>query len=272
MAQIGKIKFYNAGDKIEEPISFSLPANHGDAHATGRWNMLAPAASFFFVPTEIKLADGTRITCDFAMTIARKFGLRGVIMIDEEMGADDGTGTLVIPEEQPFAHSDEDAVEKGKEFWKKYLEGIANVHIEECQRARASGGFGREASGFTKRAFKLLGWRDPAAEMLDGLRSNKPQGAEVGGDALTLLAGIMAQLQAMNGRIQKLEGDPQAENTQQRLDREADAEALYNKAHKPAANTVATKKIVVPAKGVAPQKLVRPGVTRDTAPTAPTRR
>jgi hypothetical protein len=272
MAQIGKIKFYNAGDKIEEPISFSLPANHGDAHATGRWNMLAPAA-FFFVPTEIKLVDGTqnpmRLRHDHRTQVrhSRCDHDRRRTRIGRWRGQPHHPRRAAVR-----SHGCAGCQEKGKEFWKKYLEGIANVHIEECQRARASGGFGREASGFTKRAFKLLGWRDPAAEMLDGLRSNKPQGAEVGGDALTLLAGIMAQLQAMNGRIQKLEGDPQAENTQQRLDREADAEALYNKAHKPAANTVATKKIVVPAKGVAPQKLVRPGVTRDTAPTAPTRR
>lgn len=272
MGKINQIKFFNAGDKIEEPISFSLPANHGDAHATGRWNMLAPAGAFFFVPTEIKLVDGTRIPCDFGMTIARKFGIRGVIMIDEELGADDGEGNRTIPEEQPFAHTDEQAQEKGKAFWKSYLERIANVHIEECQRARAGGGFGREASGFTKRAFKLLGWRDPASEMLDGLRSNKPVGGEVGGDALTLLAGIMTQLTAMNERLKKVEGDPQAEDTQQRMQREEEAESIYNKAHKPAAQTVATKKVVTTAKGLAPQKLTRPGAQRDTAATTPTRR
>jgi hypothetical protein len=50
-----KLKMYNVGDRIKEPISFSIPDTYGDVHAIARWELDAPAQSFFYAPTELKL-------------------------------------------------------------------------------------------------------------------------------------------------------------------------------------------------------------------------
>lgn len=168
------VRFYNAGDRVSEPLNFSIP-DRGDIHAVARWSLEAPEDSFFNVPQVLLLADGAKINVDFPNTVARKFGERGIIMIAPDLAPLDPDDeaeekTLPFPEAQPFARSDEEASEKGKEFWRSFLERIARAHINQCQQARAAGGWPVEASGFTKRALKIMGWQDPAVMMMDQLK------------------------------------------------------------------------------------------------------
>lgn len=157
-----RIKMYNAGDRIKEPISFSIPDTYGDVHAIARWELDAPAQSFFYAPTELRLAGGEKIKVEFPYDIVRKFGMRGVILIDE----DEYKGQQ-LPEDQPFASSDEEAVEKGKTLWREYLSEIVRTHLDACAEARAKGGAPRPAQGFTKRALKLLGQVDPGEHVFE---------------------------------------------------------------------------------------------------------
>jgi hypothetical protein len=153
-------RFFNAGDRLSEPLAYTMPGG-ADIHCIAKFMIDAPENSFFYVPTELKLAaDNTRVPVDFSTTITEKFGKRGVILLDEDFEEDDENGqTLTIP----VAKDDESARIKGKQLWEEYLDDICRKHHEDCQRVRAQGGFPREADGFTKRALKLRGWDDPAA-------------------------------------------------------------------------------------------------------------
>lgn len=161
------VKFYNPGDRFEEPINYSLPGI-GDIHCVARWIVQAEPQSFFQVPTELRLQqDGTRLNVDFPTTVLQRFKDRGVVCIDEdwEPGEDEERA-----ERMPFAATDEAAKVKGDEKWIKYLQSIVRNHINGCDRARAAGGFPLEAQGFTKRALKLLNMADPAAMAFDSFK------------------------------------------------------------------------------------------------------
>lgn len=164
------MKFYNAGDRISEAISFSLPGQvtASSGNLIAHWMMDAPAASFFNVPTMITLAqDNTRLNVDFPATVLQRFGDRGVVMIDEDWdpGEDEDRA-----EREPFAVNDAGAKAKGEAKWWKYLRAVVQNHMNACDRARAAGGFPLEAQGFTKRAFKLMNMEDPAAMVFDSFK------------------------------------------------------------------------------------------------------
>jgi hypothetical protein len=199
------IKFYNAGDRISEAITFSLPGtvNANSGNLLANWHMDAPAASFFQVPTEIRLQqDLSRINVDFATTVLQRFADRGVIMIDEEWDAGDDEERA---ERFPFAVSDEAAKVKGEAKWIKYLQTIVKNHINACDRARAAGGFPLEAQGFTKRALKLLNMQDPAATAFDSFKkqvaiaADAPQ--QVQSAEATQLRAELAETQAMLKKV-----------------------------------------------------------------------
>jgi hypothetical protein len=157
------VRFYNPGDRFSEPLSYSIEGI-GDIHAIARWNIDAPAESFFQVPTELRmLMDNQRVTVDFPTTVLQKFKDRGVVMVDEEWQPGDDEEEA---DKQPFARTEKEAEAKGKRLWVRYLQKIVRTHIESCQRARSMGGFPVEASGFTRRAFKLLNMHDPATAEL----------------------------------------------------------------------------------------------------------
>ncbi len=161
------VRFYNPGDRFEEPISYSMPGI-GDIHCIARWPVKAEAGNFFQVPTELRLLhDGTRLNVDFPTTVLQRFADRGVVMIDEEFapGEDEDRN-----ERMPFAVDEAAAKAKGDAKWIKYLQTIVKNHINACDRARAAGGFPLEAQGFTKRALKLLNMQDPAAMAFDSFK------------------------------------------------------------------------------------------------------
>ena len=74
-----EVRFYNAGNKIDELISFTLPEG-GDIHFIGHWPLLAPKESWFAVPTEIEVR-GIGIAVSFAKDIQQRFGKRGVVRL-----------------------------------------------------------------------------------------------------------------------------------------------------------------------------------------------
>jgi hypothetical protein len=160
-------KFYNAGDRISEPISYSPPVDEGsDIHAIARFTVEAPSGEFFWVPKVLKfLNTNESIAVSFAQTIVRKFGERGVVMIDPEFEESESTEDLAI------APTDERAVEKGKAKWDLYLEEICMRHIKQVEEAKARGGVPLLAQGFTKRALKLRRYDDPAAILVEMMRS-----------------------------------------------------------------------------------------------------
>lgn len=170
------VRFFNAGDRLNEPLTYSLQGL-GDIHAIARFVIDAPSGDYFNVPTELKLVhDGTRIPVDFPATIVRKFGDRGIVMVDDEFVEDPEGQT----EDVAIAANDKAAKDKGEALWNKYLDRICKRHIDNCQQARAAGGWPRAAEGFTKRALQIRGWQDPAEQMLQQM---KTQGSPTAPDA-----------------------------------------------------------------------------------------
>ena len=155
-----KIKFYNAGDKISETLAYSLPDGH-DVHCIARHLVEAPPAGFFQVPLDIEVGQAT-IRVEFYKDLMRRFGDRGMIMVDptqdEESIAERDENAVWAP----VAATDKQAVAKGKLKWLEYLEGIVTRHVEQCESIRAAGGAPLAAKGMTKRAFVLLGKQDPS--------------------------------------------------------------------------------------------------------------
>ena len=152
---MAKLRFYNAGDKIQESLSYSLPDGH-DVHCIAHYLVTAPAGSFFDIPTEIEIGPAT-IRVEFARDLLNRFGDRGMVLVDKNREEEN------IGENEPIAASDDVARKKGKEKWLSFLEGIVTRHVEQCEQIRASGGAPLQARGMSKHAFDILGKEDPAA-------------------------------------------------------------------------------------------------------------
>jgi hypothetical protein len=192
------VMFFNAGDRISEPLSYSLPGV-GDIHAIARYMIDAPENDFFYVPTELRLlSENIRVPVDFAQTVVQRMGKRGVVMIDEDFEEDEENGQTA---DIAIAKTEESAKEKGERLWKGYLEAICRNHIESCQKARAAGGYPREAEGFTKRALKLQGWTDPAVMILNELKQSPPTAAS------SDVAALLEQNRVMLAQMQQQSAD-----------------------------------------------------------------
>ena len=169
-------RLYNAGDRITEAMTYSLPDGH-DIHCIARWLMDAPERDFFTVPQELVIS-GARVQVNFLETLLRddRFGRRGIIWVDGnfEPPADEQEAELV-----PIAKTDKEAVAKGGRRWKDYLLSVAQAHIDSCNQIRAKGGVPLEAQGFTKRALREIGWVDPATAVLLQAQSSKTESASV---------------------------------------------------------------------------------------------
>lgn len=178
-------KMYNAGDRINETLNFSLPDGH-DIHVVGKWHMDAPERSFFDVPTEMQVGFAT-IRVEFVRDILLKFGDRGLILVDKNREP----GTIL--ETEPVASNEDEAKRKGEANWKGYLRKVAQIYLDEGAQIRAAGGMPRAPHGFTKRALKLLNIADPTEEVF--IKAGQQQ-TEV--DALRQqLAELSAQLAAL---------------------------------------------------------------------------
>ena len=186
----GGILFYNAGDKIHEVLTYSTAAADKDANFLARWQMIAPAQDFFEVPTQLEIRQtGEIIGVQFARDIEQKFGARGVIRIDArhdpEQESDD-------PEKPLPARAPTQALAKvrGEELWRNYLRSVIQSHLDDCEAARAAGGAPKSARGFTKRALKLLGVKDPGEEYFHSLMNGQQPGAPGNSDVAMLNARI----------------------------------------------------------------------------------
>lgn len=189
---MAKMLLYNAGDRIKEPISYSLPQSYGDVHAVARWELDAPAQSFFSVPTDLQIGV-EKIHVEFAYDIIRKFGERGVILVADE-------GEEIAPE-SPMAATREEAEAKGKEFWRTYLEKIVRVHLEQCAEIRARGGAPRTAQGFTKRALKLLNMPDPGDELFAKKDAPAPNELDALKQQMNAMQSMFESMKATNAQL-----------------------------------------------------------------------
>jgi hypothetical protein len=167
------VRFYNPGDRLSEPIPYSIEG--ADIHTIARYTIDASEGQFFYVPTQIRfLVDNSRIGVDFPTTVCQKFKDRGVVMIDEEW---EPSGDEEEDDKVPIARDDEEAKEKGDRIWRKYLFTIVRRWQSQCSEIRVKGGIPDEASGFTKRALKLLGMRDPALSAQDAIQKEQSTSA-----------------------------------------------------------------------------------------------
>lgn len=162
----GHILFYNAGDKIEEVLLYSVPTGH-DIHCTSRWTLTAPREDFFEVPTHMELQTGETISVQFAQDIFRKFGYRGVVRIDAHYKPENEDPDKPVVAK---AANRQAAIARGNELWEAYLKTVVESHLRDCESARVSGGAPRSASGFTKRAMKLLNVQDPGEQYFKSLQ------------------------------------------------------------------------------------------------------
>ena len=168
-------EFYNAGDRIEEHMRFSISASSAgfnsednSLQSCGFWRLVAPKESFFKVPAEISSGNEV-MRVNFADDIKRRFGVRGVILIDRKWNPENEDSDMELSQ-YPMAPSREAAIERGAAIWQLYIRKIVEGHLADCQNSMAAGGAPRAASGFTKRAFKLLGVADPGEQYFQGLK------------------------------------------------------------------------------------------------------
>lgn len=186
-------RFYNAGDKIDETLAYSIPTGQ-DVHCIARYPLICPREDFFTVPTSIEIQQtGESLSVQFAKDVTRKFGNRGVVAIDPEYDAEKEDPEMDL-EKYPFAANDKDAVLRGNELWNRYLRKVVESHLNDCESARAAGGAPRSAQGFTKRAMKLLKIQDPGEQYFNSL-ANGGAGQTRGTDP------VVAALQAQNQMI-----------------------------------------------------------------------
>lgn len=157
-------QLYNAGDKIESSVHFSLSSEASD-HSVGLWPFTLASKAFTSIPSELDLANGTTLRVEFAQDILRKHGHQGVVLIISEAEAEKRWGGAGIPENQAFATSGVAAEIRGEQMWKVYTRTIAENHIAEALESRGKGGILRKAQGFTARCLALHALMDPADEL-----------------------------------------------------------------------------------------------------------
>lgn len=187
------ILFFNAGDKIDEILPYSIPTGQ-DVHCIARWRLLAPKEDFLDVPTEVVIADTSEtIAVQFARDISFKFGARGVVRVKPDYDPDKEDPEKGI-EHYPFATSKDEAIERGREIWEAYLRKVVESHLSDCESARAAGGAPRSAIGFTKRALKILNVQDPGEQYF---RSLQHGGAGEHGAGNPVLEAMRAQQAVM---------------------------------------------------------------------------
>ena len=151
------IRFYNAGDRIQDTLRYSNPTGH-DIHVIAMFKLDAPEAAFFDVPEETEL-EGAVLRHSFDRDIARDYGSRGVIKIDANYKY---KGSEEQDDIFPVAKDEKTAIEKGKRLWKVYYLKRVEEHLNQCDQMRAAGGVPVKASGAMVRYLKLAGILDPA--------------------------------------------------------------------------------------------------------------
>lgn len=199
-----RYEFYNAGNRIDENMRFSIsPSSAGynpesnDVHSVGFWHLDAPKESFFTVPADIPSGNEV-MRVNFADDIKRRFGKQGVVLIDAKWDA-----AKEDPEEElskyPVAPNRDAAIVRGEAIWQLYLRRIVEGHLADCQNAMAAGGAPRAASGFTKKAFKLLNIADPGEQYFAGLKEAGKSAGNSNRDEL--LASVQQQQTALMGVV-----------------------------------------------------------------------
>lgn len=195
------VTFYNAGSQIEELFAYSQESPDRESNYYAKWLFTAPKESFFEVPEQMtNTLTGGVVAVQFARDVTMKFGARGVIRLDVNYDKSKEDAEQPI-EKYPYAATKEGAVERGKEIWWAYIGHVVQAHIDDCESARTAGGTPRAAAGFTKRALKLMGVRDPAEAYMQLLK----EGGSPAGDFSELRAQnamLMAVLMGM------LKGEP----------------------------------------------------------------
>ncbi len=196
-------EFYNAGVRHQELMPFSISATSAgfnadgnDPHSIGHWSLDAPPEGFFRVPAEIQ-SGNEMLRVNFAEDIKRKFGKLGMVLIDSKWDPDQEDPDKELSE-YPIAPTRELAVKRAEAIWQLHLRRIVEAHLSDCQNAMAAGGAPRAASGFTKKAFKLLGIADPGEQYFAGLKeAGKNAAVTASGETNTLLLEMQRQNQAM---------------------------------------------------------------------------
>lgn len=195
------VRFYNAGNKIDEMFPFSLP-DGGDIHFVGSWNLYAPKQSWFVVPTEIEIQN-TTIAVQFVRDVQQRFGSRGIVMLNPQYDASTEDAE-VEPDKYPVAATEDAVIAKANVIWKLWLRKIVQGHLDDCQNAMAAGGAPRAASGFTKHAMKALDIQDPGEQYFLNLQNKNGSTAGVSDDVKAILASQGQMMQAMMGVVMAL--------------------------------------------------------------------
>jgi hypothetical protein len=156
-----KIRFFNAGDRIQTTIRYSDPGGH-DMHCIANYSLDAPRESFFEVPQETEM-QGATIRLSFERDIMRDYGARGVIMVDANYQVE---GEEEQDDRIPIAQTDQAAEEKGKRKWAFFVKERVKEFMEQCEMIRSVAGVPRPATGVTLRYLKIVGMVDPSEVML----------------------------------------------------------------------------------------------------------
>jgi hypothetical protein len=167
---LGRYRFYNAGEKWSFSLSYSIPSTPDtadDIHVCANYEVICPAEGWFEVPDELNVG-GALIQVRFAEHLLQHYGNRGIVLLDRNRES--------VGDSEPVGASEAVVIEKARSLWLSYLHTTATAHLDWCSRVRAAGNSPPGATGFAKRALKILGIADPAEILLDQLRV-KPMAA-----------------------------------------------------------------------------------------------
>lgn len=185
------VRFYNAGEKIDVMIPFTLPQG-GDIHCNGSWSFCALKESWVEVPTEIEVGSEA-IAVRFAKDVRERYGKRGLIQLDPAWDAKKEDPDAE-PEKYPVAATEELVMSKGEIIWKRWLRAVVQGHLDDCQSAMSANSAPKAAAGFTKHAMQILGIADPGEQFFLNLQ----KGGNGHGTSDDVKAILAAQGQMMN--------------------------------------------------------------------------
>ena len=184
---LGRYRFYNAGEKWSFSLNYSIPSTPDtadDIHVCANYDVVCPAEGWFEVPDELNVG-GALIHVRFAQHLLEHFGHRGIVLLDRNREN--------VGDSEPVAATEEAVIEKARTLWVGYLNTVATSHLDWCSRVRGAGNSPPAATGFAKKALKILGIADPADVLLDQLRVKPAPAASANGELETLREQVRRQ-------------------------------------------------------------------------------
>lgn len=190
--------FYNPGFKFSERKQYDNPfVDIKEMNAISYLTLEAPEKGFFEVPdfTTIKDVSGEeqQVPLKLAKLVKEWYAERGVVQVNPTHKS--------ANEDDNVALTKEEAKEKGKRLWNKFLRNKANEYFARVSETKAAGQLPVPAQGLFKAVLDELGMKDPAdtVEQIIQTQMNTVDNTE-----------LMRQVAALTAQLNRLEGSQKA--------------------------------------------------------------